>query len=192
MRPLPLCRPHVSEDREQEEETRQNVAALGGPDHRLNAEWVEGPEQGRRRGAETEHSFACRLDRSCQKPPGHHKEESGVGSVDREIRQVIPDGVQPPRKVVEREAQPGERNPLPAPNRMRRPSGRQHPPELDEAESAKVGIRDEIDIVVPDETVAQRRQKEETGEYADGEAPPDIDGWASDTPDTSGHTLSSV
>ncbi len=157
----------IREDGRQEQEPAEDVAPLGDPRHRLDAERVDAPEQRRERPGH--HDGAGRLSaRRAAAPgrgeqaPGDRVDERRVGGVEDQVRQVVPPGVHPTEGVVDSEAQPRQRDVVAHERRG------EHPLDLRPAQAPEVRVGHEVDRVIPvEELPAQRGKEHDAGDEED-------------------------
>ena len=153
-------KPDVRVQRQEKEESRQHVAALGCPGDRLDAQRMQRERRGCDRGGHEEHGRlgrGTRGEREAQQTHRQRIEHDRVGDVQERIRQMIARRVHPPELVVEGEGQPGERN------EMALDVG-EHPPQLARTETTEEWILGEVGLIVEvDESVAQRRDVGDRG-----------------------------
>jgi hypothetical protein len=176
--PAPSAGVHLGEAqpgerRQQVEERAQHVAALGDPRHRLRAERVQGKEQRGAAGAQPPGQGVGRRHGGAQQAQAQGVDERDVGGMQEEIAQVIAERVHAPQRVVDAVGEPGHRRPVPHDGAC------QHPAQLNGAESAVAGVRQEIAVVVVDEpAVAERGREDEEGDRGERQRHAQIDGRA--------------
>jgi hypothetical protein len=164
-------RAKVEEDRQQEEEPGEHVAALGDPGHRLHPQGMNREDEGREGRA---HAGGHALDHARgrlpggagQKSSGDEVEADGIGRVEQEIAEVVAPGIHAAQGVVDSQGEPGQGNPV------AEEGGREHVAKLRPAESPIALVHQEVRDVVPvEELTLKRREKGQAGRERDAHGP---------------------
>jgi len=158
------ARSQVRQHRQEIEQRREHIPALGDPGDRLDAQRVDGEEQRRHGCAERDRALTRLGQAQTEKTKRQQIEQSGVGGVEQDVRQVIAERIHSPDGVVEAEAEPRDGNPV------AHDGAREGPADLLPAEAAIEGIVQEVAVVVPeDEAVLQRGREDRDGQRRNGE-----------------------
>ena len=145
----------VAKERQDVEESREHVAALGGGRDGFDTQRMDGEEQGGHGGAPAEGGGrGGGRQGEAEEAQRQEVEGQGGGGVEEEAREVIAGGCHAPEEIVEAEGEPGQGDVVAG------VEGGEHPTELGPPEAAVVGIVEEVERVVPRrESVAECRQK---------------------------------
>ena len=98
-----------------------------------------------------------------QQAPGEQEQHRRARQVEDEIRQMVPERVEPPERVVEAEGDPGQRLPV------SHVEGGEHPADARRPEAPEHRVLEDVLLIVElDEAVAKRGQEGERGDRQDG------------------------
>src|SRR5206468_8317588 len=145
----------VAEEGQDVEEPGEHVAPRGGGRDGLDAQGMDGEEEGGHGGAPAEgDGGGGGRQGGVEEVEGEEVEGQRGGGVEEEAREVIAGGIHAPEEIVEAEGEPGQGDVVAG------VEGGEHPAELGPAQAAIVGIVEEVERIVPRrESIAECRQK---------------------------------
>jgi hypothetical protein len=160
-----LDRAQPGEQREQEQQPAQDVAPLGRPRHRLDAQRMEREEERRAGGGGEERARRCfvrRARRAADQPQRDEEDGGRARAVQEEVREQEPERrLRPPDPRVDREREPRERLVVAHEER------REHPAQVARTEPAIRGVLDQARLVVEHEPAVQPGQERDRRDRRD-------------------------